>query len=453
MKGSLTKKATAAVLAAALLASASPAQATESHARDITITVDGRTIPQTDQKAFIKDGRTMVPLRTVMEGLKMNVNWVESNRSIFVSDTAKNLTYVFYADKPYFNVYGTTGKEPIRKVNLDVAPYITVNNRVVVPLRAIGETYGKVDWNNDTSTVAITAGQVAQPSTPAKPTTPTVKPPVAQPNKPAQPTPAPSVKPSEPTIKPTPSEPSKPSVKKEKKALSNEERTFLKGIIANGLSDKASEAKAQVVRINEIKDKYVGWANNPAIECEEVDNDLILDAVRGKPDVELLSFYEALEAPRKPFTADQLRMLELINAARAEHGLKPVKLSPALCEGADIRAREYDIDQKRVGAVDYNSHMKAKANGWNPHIRLDGTEPTTVLKDLGLSQFISKATLWENLATIFTDENNPDEIFNMWMNSPGHKANILYPNHKYVGVGYDTQEDNVETEWALEFQP
>ncbi|MFP5528730.1 stalk domain-containing protein, partial [Peptococcus simiae] len=68
MKGSLTKKATAAVLAVALLASASPVQAAESHARDITITVDGRTIPQTDQKAFIKDSRTMVPLRTVMEG-------------------------------------------------------------------------------------------------------------------------------------------------------------------------------------------------------------------------------------------------------------------------------------------------------------------------------------------------------------------------------------------------
>ncbi|MFP5522546.1 copper amine oxidase N-terminal domain-containing protein, partial [Peptococcus simiae] len=136
MKGSLTKKATAAVLAVALLASATPVQAAESHARDITITVDGRTIPQTDQKAFIKDSRTMVPLRTVMEGLNMAVEWNNEKRSITVKNPAKDETYTFYADKPFFLRYKKTGTDFIK---LDVAPYITSSNRTVMPLRAIGE--------------------------------------------------------------------------------------------------------------------------------------------------------------------------------------------------------------------------------------------------------------------------------------------------------------------------
>ncbi|MFM9414547.1 stalk domain-containing protein, partial [Peptococcus simiae] len=76
--------------------------------------------------AFIKDNRTMVPLRTVMEGLNMGVEWNNENRSITVKNPAKAETYTFYADKPYFLRYKKTGTDFIK---LDVAPYITSSNR------------------------------------------------------------------------------------------------------------------------------------------------------------------------------------------------------------------------------------------------------------------------------------------------------------------------------------
>ena len=176
MKVSLTKRATAAVLAATLLATASslPAQATESYARNITIQVDGRIIPQTDQKAFIKNNRTMVPLRTVMEGLNMDVKWNQSDRSITVtSKTNRDNSYLFYAGKPYF--LARTGTHT-QYVSLDVAPYITRQNRTVMPLRAIGETYGKVDWDNANSIVKITANKTAQSEPTVNPQEPKVTP-------------------------------------------------------------------------------------------------------------------------------------------------------------------------------------------------------------------------------------------------------------------------------------
>ncbi|MFM9414534.1 CAP domain-containing protein, partial [Peptococcus simiae] len=146
--------------------------------------------------------------------------------------------------------------------------------------------------------------------------------------------------------------------------------------------------------------------------------------------------YKALEAPRKPFTADQLRMLELVNAARAEHGLQLVKLSPALCEGAEIRAREVDLSY--AGESDYR---QKKNNGWNPHSRLDGSDTNTLMNDLNLSQFKSYIRFNENLATAFTTNAklqpySEQEAFNDWMNSPGHRANILNPSNKFMGLAY-----------------
>ncbi|MFM9414106.1 CAP domain-containing protein, partial [Peptococcus simiae] len=158
--------------------------------------------------------------------------------------------------------------------------------------------------------------------------------------------------------------------------------------------------------------------------------------------------YKALEAPRKPFTADQLRMLELVNAARAEHGLQPVKLSPALCEGAEIRAREFGIDQKRIGATNYDNYVKAKNNGWDPHNRLDGKEYDTVLLEIGLAS--AGISMRENLAALPPVLSTPENAMKGWMESPGHRANILNPFNVYMGIAHSdsTAWDN----WAQLFQ-
>lgn len=407
MKGSFSKKATAALLTATLVASAlsMPAQATESYARNITIQVDGRIIPQTDQKAFIKNSRTMVPLRTVMEGLNMDVKWDGTDWSITVKNPAKDETYAFYADKPYFLRYKKTGTDFIK---LDVAPYITSSNRTVMPLRAIGETYGKVDWNNDTSTVVITgtATNPVQPQTPAAP---------IQPSNPFQP----SLRPQQPSSEVnTPSNPFTPPV--QKSALTSEELAWLKDRAKSGPQTEEDLAR------------YEEFRTRKGLSSEEID---LLNAFwRYVPEFKKSLYYKALEAPRKPFTEDQLRMLELVNAARAEHGLQPVKLSPALCEGAEIRAREFNQSQKEYGVIDYESHMNALANGWKPHTRPDGSKPKTIINDIGLSQFSNYANMNENLYALPLNIANADSAMDGWLKSSEHKKNILNPNSKYLGT-------------------
>ncbi|SDD58845.1 stalk domain-containing protein [Peptococcus niger] len=405
MKGSFSKKATAALLAAALVASTAPmpAQATESYARNITIQVDGRTIPQTDQKAFIKDSRTMVPLRTVMEGLNMAVEWNNEKRSITVKNPAKDETYTFYADKPYFLRYKKAGTDFIK---LDVAPYITSSNRTVMPLRAIGETYGKVDWDNANSIVKITGNATA----PNQPSAPTVTP-----NNPSQP----AVTPQQPSSEVNaPSQPNTHPV--QKSALASEELAWLKDRAKSGPQTEEDLAR------------YEEFRTRKGLSSEEID---LLNAFwRYVPEFKKSLYYKALEAPRKPFTADQLRMLELVNAARAEHGLQPVKLSPALCEGAEIRAREFNQSQKEYGVIDYESHMNALANGWKPHTRPDGSKPKTIINDIGLSQFSNYANMNENLYALPLNIANADSAMDGWLKSSEHKKNILNPNSKYLGT-------------------
>ena len=414
MKGSFSKKATAALLAATLLATASslPAQATESYARNITIQVDGRTIPQTDQKAFIKNSRTMVPLRTVMEGLNMAVEWNNEKRSITVKNPAKDETYTFYADKPYFLRYKKTGTDFIK---LDVAPYITSSNRTVMPLRAIGETYGKVDWDNANSIVKITAG-VVQPNTPVRPNTPPVAP-----NNPSQPS-AP-VTPQQPSNEvTTPNNPYTPSVKDG--ALNEAELAQLRSLAQIGPRTEADLATVE------------GYKQRGHLSSEEVDliNAFMRKAREYKKDVEQKAHVEVMENSeyQSYVTPYAIRVLEEINKYRVANGVAPLKLSPLLCKAADIRARECLVypDVKTMAEFD-----AWEARGNNPHHRPDGSRSNTVMNDLGHPW---KGT-GENLLSLYnlpvlSEKSAAFEDTKDLYESPGHRSNMLNPNHKYMGA-------------------
>lgn len=62
------------------------------------------------------------------------------------------------------------------------------------------------------------------------------------------------------------------------------------------------------------------------------------------------------------------------------------------------------------------------------HTRPNGTSAYTVLGEVGVSY-----TTWgENIAY---GQRTPEEVVNGWMNSPGHRANILNANFKEIAVG------------------
>ena len=87
----------------------------------------------TSAAPYIKEGRTMVPLRAAGEALGADLTYSEKDRSVTVEYEDK--TAVFTVDKKTFEKDG-------EKISLDAAPEITAS-RVYVPIRAISETFGK----------------------------------------------------------------------------------------------------------------------------------------------------------------------------------------------------------------------------------------------------------------------------------------------------------------------
>lgn len=106
-------------------------------------------------------------------------------------------------------------------------------------------------------------------------------------------------------------------------------------------------------------------------------------------------------------------VLELVNEERAKEGLLPLELDAALTELAMTRARESSL---------YWSHTRPNGTSWS-----------TILKDY-------VGSFGENIAANYF---NPYEVMKGWMNSEGHRKNILAPNWKSVGIGYFKIGNNV----------
>jgi uncharacterized protein YkwD len=111
-------------------------------------------------------------------------------------------------------------------------------------------------------------------------------------------------------------------------------------------------------------------------------------------------------------------ILRLVNEARAKNNLSALQLDATLCAAAEVRAKEV--------AVRFS------------HTRPDGTSCFTVLREFGVNYNVCG----ENIALGFTDA---QKVFNGWMNSSSHRANILNPNYKFLGVG------KVNTGWTQLF--
>ncbi len=143
------------IMASAMAASASAALAAENNPG---VYINGSELTFTDQKAIIKDDRTLVPARGVFEALGAKVEWNEEERTVTI-DSEDNIKHIVLTiDNPEMDVYTFTSvlhadKSP---VTLDVPPQIQ-NDRTLIPLRAISEALNaKVDWDQSKYRVDIT---------------------------------------------------------------------------------------------------------------------------------------------------------------------------------------------------------------------------------------------------------------------------------------------------------
>ena len=99
-----------------------------------------------DQPPIIVDNRTLVPLRAIFEAMGASVDWIQSEQTVISQRDDVVISLQIGSDFMYRN-----GEQII----LDV-PAMVVNDRTLVPVRAISEAFGaEVDWNNSTKTVEI----------------------------------------------------------------------------------------------------------------------------------------------------------------------------------------------------------------------------------------------------------------------------------------------------------
>lgn len=127
----------------------------------ITIMVDGVYVDcaKYGQLPVIVEGRTLVPLRSVFEALGATVEWNNDTRS--VTSVKGDVTVTLAVNSNEMTVNGT--------VKLLDVPAQIMNERTMVPVRAVAEAFGcKVEWDNNTRTVII----LTEPSEPVAPETP-----------------------------------------------------------------------------------------------------------------------------------------------------------------------------------------------------------------------------------------------------------------------------------------
>ncbi len=124
-------------------------------------------------------------------------------------------------------------------------------------------------------------------------------------------------------------------------------------------------------------------------------------------------------------------VIDLINYERVQAGRDPLTEDPLLSEAAQTHSENMASD-------DFFSHTGA-----------DGSLPWDRIEKTGYQW----SAAGENIAAGYQ---TPEAVVEAWMNSPGHRANILNENFAEAGVGYelfpnDTGNVNYFHYWTLNF--
>ena len=179
---------------------------------------------------------------------------------------------------------------------------------------------------------------------------------------------------------------------------------------------KASVAKAKVTGISK-RYKYTGKAIKPAVKTVKLGNvtlkkgrdytvsyknnkkagtATVIITGKGSYKGTVKKTFKILSAQDYKMWQYTKQVVTLVNKERTKRGLKELKLNEKLYDKAMIRSKEI--------------------TKYFAHTRPDGTDCFTVVEG------INYWTVGENIAA---GQRTPQEVVNDWMNSPGHRANIL----------------------------
>jgi uncharacterized YkwD family protein len=136
---------------------------------------------------------------------------------------------------------------------------------------------------------------------------------------------------------------------------------------------------------------------------------------------------ETVTQPTTPQTTSTLsayeqKVVDLTNQERAKNGLPALKVDLTLSKMAHEKSRDMST------------------NGYFSHTSPTYGSPFDMMKKYGISYRYAG----ENIAM---GQRTPEEVVKAWMNSEGHRKNILSSNFNYIGVGYVSQGNY----WTQEF--
>ncbi|MFY3790113.1 SafA/ExsA family spore coat assembly protein [Ureibacillus sp. MALMAid1270] len=120
---------------------------------------------------------------------------------------------------------------------------------------------------------------------------------------------------------------------------------------------------------------------------------------------------QQINVPTQEGVAYEQEVLRLVNVERAKAGLPALKNDWELARVAEHKSE----DMAKKGYFSHNSPTYGS--------------PFDMMKAYG----INYKAAGENIAK---GQRSPQEVVNAWMNSAGHRANILNSNFTHMGVGY-----------------
>ena len=110
------------------------------------------------------------------------------------------------------------------------------------------------------------------------------------------------------------------------------------------------------------------------------------------------------------YASFQNQVVQLVNQERAANGLKPLTVNSLLTKTATLKSED-------MAKLNYFDHQSPTYGS-----------PFDMMKQYG----ISYRTAGENIAM---GQTTPQQVMQGWMNSPGHRANILNSSFTQIGVG------------------
>ena len=113
------------------------------------------------------------------------------------------------------------------------------------------------------------------------------------------------------------------------------------------------------------------------------------------------------------YTSQEEEVLRLVNAERSKQGIKPLTMNWELSRVARLKSEDMAVKK-------YFDHQSPTYGS-----------PFDMMKSFG----IKYQTAGENIAM---GQKTPAAVMNGWMNSSGHRANILNASYNQLGVGIAT---------------